>query len=91
MRVRQCEAVSEVSGRGNNLPVDLLGIDCTKEEREQLAALLRKQAGLFASTEDDLGYTDQVKHKIRMQDDTPVTLPYRRIPPSQYDGLQSLR
>ena len=88
VRVRQCEAVPEVSGQGKNLPVDLSGIDCTEEEREQLAALLRKHAGLFASTENDLGYADQVKHRIRMQDDTPVNLPYRRIPPSQYDEVR---
>ncbi|KAK3741212.1 hypothetical protein QZH41_006221 [Actinostola sp. cb2023] len=65
-------------------PVDLSNIDCTNEQRLKLYDLLRKHADLFAKEDEDLGYTETVKHKIRTVDDEPVCQPYRRIPPNQY-------
>lgn len=76
------------SGVESGPPVDLSEVDCTEGEREQLAALLMKHASLFASGEDDLGYADQVKHRISTVDDSPVSQPYRRIPPSQYEQVR---
>ena len=82
------EVTSEASGDNASLAVDLSGIDCSESEREQLAALLKKHANLFARDEDDLGYTDRVKHQIPLMDDVPVNQPYRRIPPSQYQEVK---
>ncbi|KAJ8014436.1 hypothetical protein DPEC_G00040200 [Dallia pectoralis] len=43
---------------------------------------------LRLDSDEDLGYTDKVKHKINLVDDTPVTQPYRRIPPTQYKEVK---
>ncbi|KAK3703603.1 hypothetical protein QZH41_019157, partial [Actinostola sp. cb2023] len=69
-------------------PVDLSNIDCTNEQRLKLYDLLRKHADLFAKEDEDLGYTETVKHKIRTVDDEPVCQPYRRIPPNQYQEVR---
>ena len=39
---------------------------------------------MFVSDDDELGYTETVKHKIFTTDNIPVNQPFRRIPPSQY-------
>ena len=69
-------------------PVDLTNLDCTKNQRDQLQALLTKHHEVFAADEDDLGFTDTVKHRIICTDDKPVTQPFRRIPPPQYQEVK---
>lgn len=55
------------------------------EEQARLGALLLKYADVFAVRDEDLGYTDRVKHEIHLTDDTPVAQPYRRIPPTLFE------
>ncbi|XP_028290920.1 uncharacterized protein LOC114454569 [Gouania willdenowi] len=60
----------------------------TEEEQAKLAALLAQYANVFALQDEDLGYTDRVKHEIHLVDDAPVAQPYRRIPPTQYNEVR---
>lgn len=69
--------------------LDQLDIGGTEDERTALCALLARYIDVFADDDDDdLGFTDKVKHEIKLVDDTPVTQPYRRIPPNQYKEVQ---
>ena len=65
-------------------PIDLSAIECTPEQREKLETLFQKHASVFTENENDLGYTETVKHKIPTIDQVPVAQPYRRIPPNQF-------
>ena len=58
--------------------------DSTPEQQAQLDDLLAKYKDMFVSDDDELGYTETVKHKIFTTDNIPVNQPFRRIPPSQY-------
>lgn len=58
------------------------------EEQAMLGALILKYADVFAVHDEDLGYTDRVKHEIHLTDDTPVAQPYRRIPPTQFEEVK---
>ncbi|CAB3982687.1 Retrovirus-related Pol poly from transposon [Paramuricea clavata] len=58
------------------------------EQQEKLDALLNKHASVFSKSDDDIGYTETVKHKIRTEDDIPITQPCRRIPPNQYQEVK---
>ena len=49
---------------------------------------MMKYTDVFAAHDEDLGYTDQVKHEIPLLDETPVSQPYRRIPPNQYKEVK---
>lgn len=60
----------------------------TREQQAELGALLLKYADVFAVQDEDLGYTDRVKHEISVVDETPVSQPYRRIPPTQYKEVR---
>ena len=70
-------------------PVDLSDLDCTHHQKQQLRELLCRHAEAFATDEDDLGYTDTVKHSIRCTDDTPVNQPVRRIHPNQMSEVKA--
>lgn len=50
--------------------------------------MLRKYADVFAVCDEDLGYTDIVKHEIPVTNDLPVTQAYRRIPPNQFEEVK---
>ena len=69
-------------------PVDLSDTTLTPSQREELSKLLKKHSEVFAVDDDDLGYTENVRHRIRTTDDIPVAQPYRRIPPSQYQEVK---
>ena len=43
---------------------------------------------VFATIDEDLGYTDKVQHEIHLTDDTPMTQPYTQIPPTQYSEVR---
>ena len=65
-------------------PIDLSAVECTPEQREKLETLFRKHASVFTENENDLGYTETVKHKIPTINQVPVAQPYRRISPNQF-------
>lgn len=76
------------SSAGTSSVLDKLDIGGSGEQQEQLKAVLAKYVNVFAVDDDDLGYTDRVKHDINLVDDVPVNLPYRRIPPNQYTEVK---
>ena len=65
-------------------PIDLSNVECTPEQKGKLENLFQKHASVFTKDENDLGYTETVKHKIPTIDQVPVAQPYRRIPPHQF-------
>ncbi len=60
----------------------------TPEQQAKLGVLLMKHADVFAVRDEDLAYTDWVKHEIHLTDDAPITKPYRRIPPTQFEEVK---
>ena len=50
--------------------------------------MLRRHADVFAWSEDGLGFTDLVQHRIILHSDVPIAEPYRGIPPHH---LQEVR
>ena len=67
--------------------LDLSGLEGDPIARAEVMAMLQRHASVFASSEDDLGCTDAVRHRIRTTDDRPVTQPYRRVPPTQLEEV----
>ncbi|KAK3517143.1 hypothetical protein QTP86_019142, partial [Hemibagrus guttatus] len=75
----------------DNSPRNLLSklhIGGTPEQQARLCGLLTKYADVFAVCDEDLGYSDRVKHEIHLTDDAPVAQPYRRIPPTQFEEVK---
>ena len=76
-------------GKQVSIPVDLSDIECSIKEKDQLSKLLQNHAHLFVEDDDDLGYTDGVKHQIHTVNDVAVNQLYRRIPPSEYQSVKN--
>ena len=74
-KARQAKAAS--------CPVGLTNVNCTPKEKEELRQRLLKHADVF-----ELGYTETYKHRIPTTDDVPVSQPFRRIPPTQYQEVK---
>ena len=55
------------------------------EQQEKLDAPLNKHASVFSKSDDDIGYTETVRHKIRTEGDIPVR---PQIPPNQYQEVK---
>ena len=66
----------------------LVDFEGTTEQREQLQFLLNRHRNVFASDDNDLGYTYRVQHRIPVKDDIPVAQPYRTIPPRHFDEVR---
>uniref|UniRef100_A0A3P9I2U1 Gypsy retrotransposon integrase-like protein 1 n=1 Tax=Oryzias latipes TaxID=8090 RepID=A0A3P9I2U1_ORYLA len=60
----------------------------TPEQQTELRALLVKYSDVFAVHDEDLGYTKHVQHEIPVLNETPVSQPYRRVPPNQYKEVR---
>ena len=58
------------------------GPQLSSGQRRQVEGLVKEYSDVFAWTDDDMGFTDVVKHEITVTTDAPVAQPYRRIPPS---------
>ena len=70
--------------------MDQSELSLPEDQESTLKQVLTKHAEVFANSDDDLGYTETVKHSIRTTDQIPITQPFRRLPPSQYQHIQKL-
>ena len=62
-------------------PIPPEDMHCTPEQQAKLDELLARYKDMFVTDDDELGYTETVKHKIFTTDDIPVNQHFRRIPP----------
>ena len=68
--------------------LDLSGLQDNPAALDKARAIFERHVGVLASSEDDIGCTDAVKHRIITSDDRPVAQPYRRAPPTQLDEVK---
>ena len=68
--------------------LDLSGMQDDPRALDNARAIFDRHLCVFASSEDDLGCTDAVKHRISTSDDRPVEQPYHRVPPTQLDVVK---
>ena len=57
-------------------------------QKKQLDGLLQEYSDVFSTSSLDFGRTSTIKHTIPLVDNQPFRLPYRRIPPSQYQAVR---
>ena len=71
-----------------DIPVDITGLDVDSETRRKIEKLFYDYQDVFSKSDLDTGYTETVKHRINLTDNEPVNLPYRRIPPNQFQEVK---
>ena len=71
------------------MPIDISHLSVSNEMKHQIRTLFYNYTDVFSKKDDDVGYTDTIKHRIRTMNDDPVVQPYRRIPPTQYEEVKN--
>lgn len=75
----------------NDVGLDEIDIDLCKvtdASKEKLVQLLIKYNDVFSKHSLDCGEAKEFEHCIRLTDERPFRLPYRRIPPAHYQKLR---
>ena len=72
----------------NTTEINLDTFPGTREERKRVEELLESYNDVFYHKGDPLDYTPTLQHKIPMEDTSPITQAYRRVPPHQLDELK---
>lgn len=90
----------EAGNRGACLSLDQVVASCgvdlseavveSEDQRALLKDLLDKNADVFSQHPMDYGHTTTVQHEIPLVDPRPFRLPYRKIPPSQWQDVRRL-
>lgn len=62
----------------------------SEEQRGHLKQLVEKNADIFSQHPMDFGHTKTMQHEIPLIDPKPFRLPYRKIPPSQWQDVRKL-
>ena len=70
--------------------IDLSAFEGTADELREMKALFRRHRAVLAWPDDALGCTTAVQYRIWTTDDVPVTMSYRRIPPTQLEEVKTL-
>ena len=69
--------------------LDLSGVEeWSEDHQQQIHDLMVEYQHLFALNDLELGCTDKVKHKIKLDNTIPFKDRYRRIPPHQFDEVR---
>lgn len=68
--------------------IDIGSCDVSEEWKKKLVNLVGKYESIFSRDRLDCGEVKDVVHRIRLKDEKPFRLPYRRVPPSQFQKLK---
>lgn len=89
--ISQCRQTSgDTPNRAEFLSMfDISGAAVDAEQKLQLEEFIKSQRSVFSLSDNSLGFTNLVKHKIQLSDCTPFKQKHRRVPPSMYEELKS--
>ena len=62
--------------------------DLAPNHMKAMQDLLRQNADVFSTHSLDIGSTTTVEHEIPLSDPTPFRMPYRRIPPAEFQEVR---
>nr|KAG5706796.1 hypothetical protein BaRGS_004131 [Batillaria attramentaria] len=69
--------------------VDVHSDILSSDQEEKVKELITEFQDTFAMSEEEVGLTSQVKHRIDLEDDRPFKQAHRRIPPAMIDEVRS--
>ncbi|MCG8049521.1 MAG: reverse transcriptase family protein [Candidatus Thiodiazotropha endolucinida] len=90
MEVQVEEDIAGDTNTFSTLPfkVNIGNIEMSDEEKGRVANVFHKYKDSFCVSDDDLGYTETIKHQIHLVHDNPIKVPHRRVPPHQMEEVR---
>ncbi|KAJ8404642.1 hypothetical protein AAFF_G00335050 [Aldrovandia affinis] len=70
--------------------INVDGCEVSESCRRKLAELVLSYQDVFSRHKRDCGEAKEFVHRIRLSDDRPFRLPYRRVPPGHYQQLREV-
>ncbi len=70
--------------------LDIQSCSVSHETKEKLVRLLERYNDVFSKHALDCGEVKDFVHRIRLMDEHPFRLPYRRVPPAHYQKLRQV-
>ncbi|KAJ8361773.1 hypothetical protein AAFF_G00422190 [Aldrovandia affinis] len=70
--------------------INVDGCEVSESCRRKLAELVLSYQDVFSRDKLDCGEAKEFVHRIRLSDDRPFRLPYRRVPPGHYQQLREV-
>uniref|UniRef100_A0A9J8BSI6 Gypsy retrotransposon integrase-like protein 1 n=1 Tax=Cyprinus carpio carpio TaxID=630221 RepID=A0A9J8BSI6_CYPCA len=70
--------------------LDIQSCSVNHETKEKLVQLLERYNDVFSKHALDCGEVKDFVHRIRLMDERPFRLPYRRVPPAHYQKLHQV-
>lgn len=70
--------------------IDIDQCHASQSGKEKLVTLLEKYNDIFSKHALDCGEAKKFVHRIRLTDERPFRLPYRRVPPAHYQKLRQV-
>jgi hypothetical protein len=68
--------------------LDINTEELSADEIATFMDLMKKFGDVFSVSDDDIGYTTTVTHKIRLTDEVPIKMAPRRVPPHQVQEVK---
>ncbi|KAK3741779.1 hypothetical protein QZH41_001547 [Actinostola sp. cb2023] len=62
--------------------------DLTGSQHQRLQEVISDYRTTFSKDEDDIGFCDLVEHQIVTNDERPIKIPHRRVPPQQWTEVR---
>lgn len=69
--------------------LNLSSCEVSSEWKDKLLQIIEQYESIFSRHKMDCGEATDFVHRIRLVDDKPFRLPYRRVPPCHYDKLRT--
>lgn len=68
--------------------MDVNDVKLTEDQHQKWESLLQKHKDAFVCSDEDIGYSATITHRINLTDNVPIKIPHRRIPPHQIEGVR---
>lgn len=85
----ECSADNKLKSAGL-AEIDLASCDVTEQCKDKLTELVVRYNDIFSRHHLDCGEAKGFVHRIHLSDQRPFRLPFRRVPPAQYQKLRQV-
>lgn len=86
---RTVEEITRILSDMGLQDLDLSACEVSTEWKDKLMRIIEQYESIFSRHKMDCGEAVDFVHRIRLVDDKPFRLPYRRVPPCHYEKLRT--
>ena len=82
------ESSDDIASQNQDLVFDLTTTCLSESQKDEVHEFLKKWRKVFSFGSDPVGHTSEIKHTIKLDNETPFKERTRRIPPGMFDEVR---